>query len=305
MRDPAKDISPALEGVLGEGQKLALIIGVGPDRPSSEKHLLIVEKGASRVLNFDGLLAARWQASGQLVIQAKTGILQSTDSVRGTAKVLTAQGANRTSPFPAPVGTLLLLHRLDPKKGLTGIEVVDTGDPKKPISTFSYTTTPTRSWGTAVAWSPEGAKVAVSLLTPSTELRGLTPHIAILDLAKPSAPTLIEGQSTFSVTPLVWLPNGIFAKRDGGAQPSALMRCSLSVEPCEVVYEAAKDHVVTTATALGTDGMLVAVRDASRNPFELRANELYLLRLSTKEVELLLRLPDDTYINAMDSFTTP
>lgn len=288
--------------VVGDG-RMAIIVSRGANTPSGEKKLIILDNKSSHALSFEGLLDARWSTADQLVIWNKEGIV-AINNQGEFRRNLFPRDSHFVLPVPAANGKWLALEKYDPQKGGQSLAVFDLSAGNKFVYDFDYKNLRKEiakgpiGFG-SVVWSPDGNHLALQLNVGEDKNPGLqTRRIGVLDLRTSAIQVLYD--SVYRVSPLFWLHDGIYGRSESNLKVNGLLRCDVEGKGCSLVYEPGEGKFVSLGAAIGHGRALLLVGDRNIDPFEVRAKEIHVVDLTTGKGQVLIRLPKDAFVNALD-----
>jgi len=148
-------------------------------------------------------------------------------------------------------------------------------------------------------WRPDSAQLALGLAVEH-EGANYYARLHILDLESGEltrirdsvAPLEREANGT---VPFLWNEHGLFAN-----SMRRVLRCDPGGGGCSVIYEAPRHLLVRGGTAVGGTKAYIFLSDMSRDPFESRGHELHEIDLVAGGGKMLLRLPDNVFIDSLD-----
>jgi hypothetical protein len=293
----------------GAGQ-LATIWSSGSIGPHGDV-LTITSHGKSRRVDVDAPDRVRWRLPTELLVEqdivssgAHRNRILRIDRTGHILAVLN-DGENLAAPEPAPGGRWLALHHFD-KGGNNDLEIRDFDSELRPVTI--YPAGPElRTLFPAIVWSPDATRVVTTTMVDDPNQKGtLSPRLVLLDRDNPDSirrvPDGSGGQDGehAGVAPLFWTARGLFVRSNRG-----LLRCDLNGAGCDLVYSPGEARFAFTGTAVGNDQALLLVQDHRLDPLETRAKEIHLVDLATGKGRVLLRLPDNVFIDDIDWIADP
>jgi len=292
----------------GPGQ-LATIWSWGPIQ--GERALVLTSHGESRRINVEAPDRVRWCSPTELLVEQSvrpvrnglgTRILRRRGEVM---EVLSDRDEGLGSAEPSPDGEQVLLERYD-RRGFRGIEVRSLAKDFR-LEVFHPASVKLGSgdFGSSV-WSPDGSQFAVGLwvTNPPIDPTRMSPRLAIASRDTPGftrvndvLPSGMPDPETerWAVIPLFWNEDGIYAGSNRG-----LLRCDPKGSGCALAYSPGKDRSIVNGTPVGTKKALLLVQDLKLDFLEIRAKEIHEVDLTTGKGHLLLRLPENVFINDID-----
>lgn len=149
------------------------------------------------------------------------------------------------------------------------------------------------------AWSQDSAKMLLAIHLPTPEHRYF-PRLHILDVESGSITQIADAVPPLDLEPggtrpLAWTAAGLFAHSQ-----SRVLRCDPTGGGCTLVHEFEDWQRIRGGTAVGDGRAYVLVTDIRPNPFETRANELHEVDLLGGSAKLLVRMPDDVFLEDID-----
>lgn len=277
--------------------KLAAILQSGYDRPAEPALLVIRTATESYASPLPHPQMARWRSPSELIVQshdrpvrAGSGarISRVDTSGRELAELLDRQALS--SPQPSPDGKRLALTRTTSGEGR--LEVYELGDGASELGApRTFDVSPIY----ALAWSPDATRIALGIgVVERTGKESSRLHI--LDVASGTVRKVEDGGRENGVQPLFWTPQGLFVRSADG-----ILRCEPDRGGCEPVYDPSQSRGrVLRGTPVAENKAWVLVVDPTRDPLEMRGNELHEVDLVKGGGKRLLHLPDGFFLQDID-----